>query len=198
MDIVLDQLLAVREELTPALEASRGVRLSLNDLLAKAVSAVLPEFRLLNAYVSDREVVLQPLVNLGVAVASDRGLVVPVIRDAASLALPDLVGELKRLTSAARQGTLAPDDLAGGTFTLSNLGMFGVRSFTAIVNPPQTAILAVGGAREEVKLSARGLFVQTVASFTLTCDHRAVDGALAAGFLKRLAELLEGPELRKL
>lgn len=198
MDLVLDQLLGLRQELTPALEASRGTRLSVTDLLAKAVAAVLPEFRLLNAHVTDREVALQPRVNLGVAVASERGLVVPVIPDAANRRLSDLAAELKRLTLAARQGTLALDDLSGGTFTLSNLGMFGVRSFTAIVNPPQAAILAVGGAREEVKLVPRGLVAQTVASFTLTCDHRAVDGALAAGFLKRLKELVEGSELRDL
>jgi pyruvate dehydrogenase E2 component (dihydrolipoamide acetyltransferase) len=196
-DVLMDQLVALREGLLPAFEAAYRVRLSHTDLLAKVVARALEEFRLLNSFVSEREIALQPQVNLGVAVGTDSGLVVPVIKNAAHRTLAEVSTDLKRLVASARSGSLSLDDLSGGTFTLSNLGMFGVASFSAILNPPQAGILAVGGFREELRPEGRGIAVRTVTSFTLTCDHRAVDGLLAAQFLARLKAILEGPELRE-
>lgn len=196
-DLVFDRLVALRERLQPQMEAAYRVRLSYTDLLVKAVARVLVEFPLLNAYVDDRQITVQPQVNLGVAVGSERGLVVPVLKDAARRPLAEVAAELKRLVAAVRGGTLGPDDLAGGTFTLSNLGMYGVTSFTALLNPPQTGILAVGALRDELRPAGRGIQVQNVATVTLTCDHRAVDGLLAARFLARLRASVEGPELEE-
>jgi pyruvate dehydrogenase E2 component (dihydrolipoamide acetyltransferase) len=196
-DILMYQLVVLRDELQPTFETVHRVKLSYTDLLVKAVARALMAFPVLNSFVNSEAIMVQPEVHLGVAVGAEQGLVVPVIRDAAGRSLAEVAADLKRLAASARRGRLSPDDLAGGTFTLSNLGMYGVTSFAAIVNPPQAGILAVGGVREELRPEGRGIAVRRVTSFTLTCDHRAVDGVMAAQFLGRLKEIVEGPELRE-
>jgi pyruvate dehydrogenase E2 component (dihydrolipoamide acetyltransferase) len=196
-DIMMDQLIALRDELLPVLERDFRIRLSYTDLMIKAVARALEAYPVLNSFVSSEAITVQPQVNLGVAVGAEQGMVVPVIQDAAARSLAEVAADLKRLAASARRGSLSLADLSGGTFTLSNLGMYGVSSFAAIVNPPQAGILAVGGTREELRPEGRGIAVRRVASFTITCDHRAVDGVMAAQFLGRLKEIIEGPELRE-
>jgi pyruvate dehydrogenase E2 component (dihydrolipoamide acetyltransferase) len=167
---------------------------SLNDFIVKAAALALGGFPRFNASWQDGRIELYSRVNVGIAVATDDALLVPVIADAPSRTLGEIAAETRRLAEAARQRTLRPEDLQGGTFTVSNLGMFGVRSFTAIVDPPQAAILAVGSSRREaVEEGSGGVAFRDVMTLTLSCDHRVVYGADGARFLSRLCELLEQP-----
>jgi pyruvate dehydrogenase E2 component (dihydrolipoamide acetyltransferase) len=154
---------------------------SINDFVVMAAARALREFPRFNASYVDGKVECYSRVNVGIAVATEDALLVPVVVDADRRGLGEIAAETRRLAEAARRRTLAPDDLRDATFTVSNLGMFGVRSFTAIIDPPQVAILAVGGLRGDL------------VTVTLSCDHRVVYGADGARFLARLRELLERP-----
>jgi pyruvate dehydrogenase E2 component (dihydrolipoyllysine-residue acetyltransferase) len=167
---------------------------SLNDFVVKAAALTLREFPRFNASYVDGKVESYGRVNVGVAVATDDALLVPVVFDADRKTLAQIAAETRRLADAARRRAVSPDDLHDGTFTVSNLGMFGVRAFTAIVDPPQVAILAVGGVRRAPVENGQGSFVfRGLMTVTLTCDHRVVYGADGARFLARLRELLERP-----
>jgi pyruvate dehydrogenase E2 component (dihydrolipoamide acetyltransferase) len=168
---------------------------SLNDFVVKAAALTLREFPRFNASYLDGRIECYSRVNVGVAVAAEEALLVPVIADADRRSLAEIAAEGRRLAEAARNRTLEPGELQGGTFTVSNLGMFGVRSFTAIVDLPQTAILAVGSVRREPVEDGSTIVFRDVLSVTLTCDHRVVYGADAARFLSRLCELLSRPLL---
>jgi pyruvate dehydrogenase E2 component (dihydrolipoamide acetyltransferase) len=154
---------------------------SVNDFIVKAAARALQEFPRFNASYADGKVECYSRVNVGIAVATDDALLVPVVHDADRKTLTEIAADTRRLADAARRRTLQPEHLHGGTFTVSNLGMFGVSSFTAIIDPPQVAILAVGGVRGDAM------------TVTLSCDHRVVYGADGARFLSRLRELLERP-----
>jgi pyruvate dehydrogenase E2 component (dihydrolipoamide acetyltransferase) len=154
---------------------------SLNDFVVKAAALTLREFPRFNASYVDGKVECYSRINVGIAVATDDALLVPVVFDADRKSLPEIGGDSRRLADAARRRALQPDDLRDATFTVSNLGMFGVTAFTAIIDPPQVAILAVGGVRNGAM------------TVTLSCDHRVVYGADGARFLSRLRELLERP-----
>ena len=154
---------------------------SLNDFVVKAAALTLLDFPRFNASYAEGAVECYSRVNVGIAVATDDALLVPVVRDADRRTLREIAAETRRLAHGARRRALQPDDLRDATFTVSNLGMFGVRSFTAIIDPPQVAILAVGGARDGA------------VTVTLSCDHRVVYGADAARFLSRLRELVARP-----
>jgi pyruvate dehydrogenase E2 component (dihydrolipoamide acetyltransferase) len=164
-----------------ALRRSAEARPSLNDFVVKAAALTLRDFPRFNASYADDALHVFSRVNVGIAVATDDALLVPVVFDADEKKLPEISLETRRLVAAARERSLRPEELRDGTFTVSNLGMFGVRSFTAIVDPPQVAILAVGSAIDDVM------------TLTLSCDHRVVYGADGARFLSRLRELLEQP-----
>jgi pyruvate dehydrogenase E2 component (dihydrolipoamide acetyltransferase) len=167
---------------------------SLNDFVVKAAALVLKEMPRFNASFVNDGIELFERVNVGIAVAVDEALLVPVVADADKKTLAEIAAETRRLAAGARERSLRPDDLRDGTFTVSNLGMFGVRSFTAIVDPPQTAILAVGAVRRAPTEGEAGEVVfRDVMTLTLSCDHRAVYGADGAKFLSRLCELLERP-----
>ena len=169
---------------------------SLNDFVVKAAARTLRELPRFNASYGDGVIQTYSRVNVGIAVATDDALLVPVVADADRKTLAEIAAETRRLAEAARRRTLAPDDLADGTFTVTNLGMFGVRSFTAIIDPPQAAILAVGGARRAPVEGPRGeVAFSDLMTVTLTCDHRVVYGADGARFLSRLRDLLERPLL---
>ncbi len=155
---------------------------SLNDFIVKAAASALREFPRFNASYADGSVECYSRINIGVAVATDDALLVPVVFDADQKTLSQIASDTRRLADAARRRALQPQELHDGTFTVSNLGMFGVRSFTAIIDPPQVAILAVGGVRKDGAMT-----------ITLSCDHRVVYGADGARFLSRLRELLERP-----
>jgi pyruvate dehydrogenase E2 component (dihydrolipoamide acetyltransferase) len=132
-------------------------------------------------------------VNIGVAVASNNGLVVPVIVDADAKSVSEIGVEAKRLVTLASTKGLSIDQMSGGTFTISNLGMFEVEEFTAIINPPEGAILAVGGTKKEAVVVGDEILAQHVMRYTLSADHRIIDGALAAQFLQTLTQLIEHP-----
>ena len=173
-----------------------GKKISFNDLIVKATARTLSEFPRVNSLAEGGHFRYAAQINIGVAVAAEQGLVVPVIRDAAEKTVEEIALEGTRLIDAARRGELGPDDMLGGTFTISNLGMFGVSRFTAIINPPQVAILAVGAIENRVVASGADAFaVRPQLTLTLAADHRVVDGALAARFLARLKEVLETPGL---
>ena len=184
-------------ELRAGARAQRDDVPSLNDFVVKAAAATLRELPRFNASYVDGRVEQYSRVNVGIAVALDDALLVPVVFDADAKTMSEIAAETRRLADAARRRALRPEELRDGTFTVSNLGMFGVRSFTAIVDVPQTAILAVGGVRRApVEDAAGGVSFRDVMTATLSCDHRVVYGADGARFLSRLRELLERPLLR--
>jgi pyruvate dehydrogenase E2 component (dihydrolipoamide acetyltransferase) len=167
---------------------------SLNDFVVKAAAGALREFPRFNAAYVDGKVECYSRINVGVAVALEDALLVPVVFDADQKSLTEIAVDTRRLADAARRRALGPDDMHHGTFTVSNLGMIGVRSFTAIIDPPQVAILAVGSARRApVEDDAERLAFRDLMTVTLSCDHRVVYGADGARFLSRLGELLERP-----
>ena len=179
-------------------ELRRGARRegapSLNDFVVKAAAGALQAFPKLNASFVDGTVECYARVNIGVAVATDDALLVPVVRDADRKSLAEIAVETRRLAEGARNRSLSPEDLSDGTFTVSNLGMFGVSAFTAIIDPPQAAILAVGGVRRApVEEADGGVVFRDLMTVTLTCDHRVAYGADGAQFLSRLRDLLERP-----
>jgi len=167
---------------------------SLNDFVVKAAAESLREFPRFNASYVDGKVECYSRINVGFAVATDDALLVPVVFDADQKTLSQIAAETRRLADAARHRALQPGDLHDGTFTVSNLGMLGVRSFTAIIDPPQVAILAVGGVRRSAtEDEIGGVAFRDLMTVTLTCDHRVVYGAEGARLLARLRELLERP-----
>jgi pyruvate dehydrogenase E2 component (dihydrolipoamide acetyltransferase) len=166
---------------------------SVNDFVVKAAALTLRELPRFNASFVDGTIEEYARVNVGVAVATDDALLVPVVADADHRTLSEIAAETRRLADGARRRALGPHDLQGGTFTVSNLGMLGVRSFTAIVDPPQTAILAVGAVHREPVEAAAGVVFRDVLTLTLSCDHRVVYGADGARFLSRVCELLARP-----
>jgi pyruvate dehydrogenase E2 component (dihydrolipoamide acetyltransferase) len=170
-----------------------GEAVNITDLLVKVVAESLRRHPRVNSSWRDGELVPAPSVNVALAVATDEALVVPVIHGADRLALPELAARRKALVAAARAGELRPADVSDGTFTISNLGMFGVDSFDAIVNAPQAGILAVGRIADRIVAVAGTAAVRPMLQLTLTFDHRVVDGARGAAFLDTLATLLEEP-----
>ncbi|HNS47904.1 MAG TPA: dihydrolipoamide acetyltransferase family protein [bacterium] len=161
------------------------------DLLVRAVAAALGEFPDLNATFENDSVTVYETVNLGLAVSVAEGLVVPVIKSAGKLSLAELVAERKRLVALARANRLQRGDLEGGTFTISNLGMYGVDSFYPIIYPPQVAILGVGAIREGLLVRDGSIMIRPLLELTLAADHRVVDGACGGRFLQRIQELID-------
>jgi len=192
-DIRLDPLLALRTELNRQLEG-RGVKLSVNDFVIKASALALQEVPDCNAvWAGDRILRLKPS-DVAVAVAIEGGLFTPVVRDADRKSLSTLSSEMKDLATRARERKLAPHEYQGGSFAISNLGMMGVESFDAVINPPQASILAVGaGVRRPVVDADGGITAATMMSLTLSVDHRVIDGALGATFLDAIRRNLENP-----
>jgi pyruvate dehydrogenase E2 component (dihydrolipoamide acetyltransferase) len=187
-----EALLAFRAELNHQLGGDRKV--SLNDLVVKACATLLRANPELNVSFAGDRLLRHRRVHVGIAVAVDGGLVVPVVRDADRKTLTQLAREARGLIGRAREAKLTPEDLGGGTFTVSNLGMFGVEQFTAVINPPEAAILAVGAALPEpVATQDGGVQVHRRLRVTLSIDHRALDGATGAGFLQQLKAALEHP-----
>jgi pyruvate dehydrogenase E2 component (dihydrolipoamide acetyltransferase) len=193
VDVRVDEVVAVRERLNRQLAAEK-VKLSLGDFVTKAVALALRKHPGVNATFEPDAMVLHGAVNVGIAVAlPNSGLIVPVLKNADTLGLREIRVQSEQLAAAARENKLNGDQLADGTFTISNLGMYGVRQFDAIINLPQVAILAVGAAEKRPVVVNDGLAVGTVMTLTITADHRAVDGALAAEFLRTVKGLLEEP-----
>jgi len=186
-------LVARRATLAAGFEAATGIRLSYTDLLVEAVARLLGDHPLLNATLTEQGIVCPPAVHMGVAVALDDGLIVPVIRDAGSRPLAEIARDRVDLAAKAQAGTLTLDELEGGTFTISNLGSFGADAFTPIVNPPQCAILGVGRILDKPVAVAGQVEIRPMLWLSLTFDHRIVDGAPAARFLQQLGDRLGAP-----
>ena len=175
--------------------AENGLKVSYTDLLVKFVAKALTEHPLLNCSIDGEELVLKKYVNMGVAVALEGGLVVPNIPNADKKGLAQISAELKELSEAARNGALTADKLTGGTFTITNLGMYGIESFSPIINQPEVAILGVNAMEEKLVIRKGEQVIRLMMTLSLTADHRAVDGAVAAQFLHRVKQLLENPAL---
>ncbi|MFB3903682.1 MAG: dihydrolipoamide acetyltransferase family protein [Acidobacteriota bacterium] len=185
MDVDVTDSLAWREDVN----ATQGSRITITDLVVHAVAQALQAFPRLNAHVEKGRLLVRRRINVGVAVSLEDGLLVPVIADANRLNLREIAELSRRNAEAARRGSVDPRQ--AGTFTVSSLGMYGVNRFLPIINPPECAILGVGCAQARVMPISGGIGVRQVMTLDLACDHRAVDGAYAAGFLKRIKALLE-------
>ena len=189
-----EALLEFRAELNRQLAGrGEGVKVSVNDLIVKACAVLLRANPELNVSFGGDKLLVHKRVHVGIAVAVDGGLVVPVVRDADEKSLTQVAREAGELIGRARDGKLAGDDMGGGTFTVSNLGMFGIEQFTAVINPPEAAILAVGAALPEPVATDDGVEVRRRMRLTLSIDHRALDGATGASFLAQLKDVLEQP-----
>jgi pyruvate dehydrogenase E2 component (dihydrolipoamide acetyltransferase) len=194
MSADMRRAIALRETLVERVQEGEA-RPTFSDVLTKLCALALLRHPALNAHYEGNEVRLFHTVNIGIAVAIPNGLVVPVIRNAEALTIPELAAARADLVERTRASKLRPDDLEGGTFTISNLGMFGVERFFAVLNPPQVAILAVGAIEERAVVADSEIVARPRMDLTLSCDHRGVDGATASEFLRTLKELLEEPGL---
>lgn len=192
VDLALDRLLALRKEINAAVPS---VKLSVTDMLIKACGLALVKVPGVNAlFDQDRQEIQQYRdADISIAVALPAGLITPIVRAANRKTLAEIAGEMLTLVTKARAGTLKPEEFQGGTFSISNLGMHGVRQFDAIINPPQVAILAIGAGERRVVVEQDQMVVRTLMSVTLSCDHRVVDGASGAEFLNQLKHLVENP-----
>ena len=188
----LDALLTLRKDLNTRAEAS-GIKLSVNDLVIKAAAAALRKVPGANASWAEDAILLYDRVDISVAVATDGGLITPIIKDADRKGLAAISAEMKDLAARARDNKLKPEEFQGGTFSLSNLGMFGIKEFSAIINPPQGCILAIGAGAQRPVVKDGALAIATVMSATLSVDHRVVDGALGAQYLQAFKALIEDP-----
>ncbi|HZP83655.1 MAG TPA: dihydrolipoamide acetyltransferase family protein [Chthonomonadaceae bacterium] len=195
LEVDMTEAAEFRARLIPEIEKAYGTRLSFTDILVKAVARALGEHPRLNAALVGEELRLYSQKNIGVAVALDDGLIVPVIKEADKKSLGAVSGELKALVERARAGKFTPDDLAGGTFSLTNLGAFSIDVFDPIIVPPQAAILGVGRIAEKPVVLNKEIVIRSMMHLCLSFDHRILDGAPAARFLQRVKELLENPLL---
>ena len=174
---------------------AKEIKVSYTDLLVKFVAKALTEFPLLNCSIEDNKIIYKHYVNMGVAVALPDGLLVPNIPDADKKSLTEISAEVKEMAKQAREGKLPPDRLKGGTFTITNLGMYGIESFSPIINQPEVAILGVNTMEDKVVVRNGEICIRPIMNLSLTADHRVVDGSVAAEFLQRVKSLMENPAL---
>jgi pyruvate dehydrogenase E2 component (dihydrolipoamide acetyltransferase) len=192
VEVEMDDLLALRKQLNEQLE-EQGVKLSINDFVMKAVALALKDFPNLNALWTSEGIELHQQVDLAMAVALEEGLITPVIRDAANKTLSAISAASKDLAKRAREGALKPEEYQGGTVTISNMGMFGVESFAAIINPPQAAIVAVSSIMQRAMFKDDEVVPVSIMKLTLSADHRISNGAEGARYLAEVKRLLERP-----
>ncbi|MBU6166063.1 MAG: 2-oxo acid dehydrogenase subunit E2 [Alphaproteobacteria bacterium] len=192
VDVVLDPLLALRARLNESL-AARGIRISVNDMLLKAQACALLQVPEANVSFTDDGIRRFARADISVAVAIPGGLVTPVIRDASGKSVSAIATEMQALGAKARDGRLQPSEYSGGTASLTNLGMFGITQFDAVINPPEAMILAVGAAQPRAHVADGSLGIATMLTATGSFDHRAIDGAVAAGFMAAFRALVENP-----
>ena len=193
VEIDATEAIALRDGARAKYDHDESVRISLNDIISLAVCRALRDHPVMNSWLVDDNIVVHDHVNLGLAVALPDGLIVPNVKDAHRKGLLELSTEIRSLAARARSGGLTMDDIQGGTFTISNVGMLGVDGFTPILNPPETAILGVGRAVEKPAVHRGEICIRNSMTLSLTFDHRVVDGAPAMAFLRSLADLLENP-----
>jgi len=193
ISVDVSQLYKLREQIRKLIET----KVSLNDMIIGGTARALVKNPMLNSSLENDKIVLYKSVNIGVAVALENGLVVPVVRNAHEKKLSEIASTTRELIAKARANKLIPYEYNGGTFTISNLGMYGIENFTAIINPPETAILAVSSVKKTPVIVSRGgedtIEIRPIMKMTLSVDHRIIDGAVAAKFLNDLKDLLENP-----
>jgi pyruvate dehydrogenase E2 component (dihydrolipoamide acetyltransferase) len=193
VDLNIDRLLASRSAINVA--AEKGVKISVNDMLIKAAALALMDEPDCNASFTDKGIAYHKHANVSVAVAVDGGLITPVIFEAEEKGLSEISKEMKDLAERARDRKLKPQEYTGGTFSISNLGMFGIKSFASIINPPEGMILSVGAGEKRAVVNAKGnVEAATIMSVTLTCDHRVIGGAEGAKWLQAFKRYVETPE----
>ncbi len=192
VDIEIDALLATRTSIN-ALLASEGAKVSVNDMVIKAAAIALRRVPEANASFTPEGIAYHHHADIAMAVAIDGGLITPIIRAAETKGVAQIAAEMKDLAERARNRKLKPEEYLGGTFSISNLGMFGIRSFSSIINPPQGAILSVGVGERRPVVKGEAVAIATIMSVTLTCDHRVVDGAIGARWLAAFKALIENP-----
>jgi pyruvate dehydrogenase E2 component (dihydrolipoamide acetyltransferase) len=193
-EVDMGRMLAVREQINRRLEA-QGMKVSINDLLIKAVAAALVRHPEVNASWGETVIRRYGRVHIGVAVAIEDGLITPIVRDADRKGVAQIAHEVREMAGRARERKLAPEEYTGATFSISNLGMFGIQEFTAIINPPESAILAVGTVEEKPVVEDGQVVVRSRMRLTMSCDHRVIDGAMGARFLQTLKDNLEEPTM---
>jgi pyruvate dehydrogenase E2 component (dihydrolipoamide acetyltransferase) len=195
--------LTVEIEMDNALELRKAVntgvsdeeKISVNDIIVKAAAMALIKHRFVNASYQDRNIRFYGQADIGVAVAVDEGLITPVVRGANLKGFREIAAEVKDLAAKARAKKLQPEQYTGATFSISNLGMFGIKEFTAIINPPESGILAIGGANPTPVVRNAEVVIRNIMNVTMSCDHRVVDGATGAKFLQTFKSMLEQPAM---
>jgi len=192
IDLEIDGLLAARTKINAMLEKD-GVKVSVNDLVIKAVAVALKRVPEANASYTPDGIALHHHADIAMAVAIDGGLITPIIRAAETKGLAQIATEAKDLAARARDKKLKPEEFQGGTFSVSNMGMMGIKTFASIINEPQGCIMSVGAGEQRPVVRNGALAIATVMSVTLTCDHRVVDGAIGARFLSAFKALIEDP-----
>ena len=201
IDLELDALLEVRKQLNGEAERLAGkegkpaYKLSVNDMVIKATALAMKQVPDSNAMWTDEAILRFNNVDISVAVAIDGGLITPIVRNADQKSLIEISGEMKELAKKAKEGKLKPEEFQGGGLSISNLGMFGIKNFSAIVNPPQGCILAVGAGEERVVVRGGAQVIRNMMDVTLSVDHRVVDGAVGATFLQAFKRYIEAPAL---
>lgn len=195
VDIELDALMTLRSQLnaTSPEEGPEAFKLSVNDMLVKAAAVALKRIPTVNASFTEETMILHDDVDISIAVSIPDGLITPIVRQADKKSLRQISQETKDLVKRARAGKLKPEEFQGGTFSISNMGMYGVKDFSAIINPPQAAILAIAAGRKQPVVKGNELAVATVMTVTLSVDHRVVDGSVAAEWLSAFRSVVESP-----
>ncbi len=193
IDLEIDHLLSARARINEA-AAATGVKVSVNDMLIKACAMALMAHPDANASYTDKGIAQHKSAHVSVAVAIPGGLITPVVRDAQTKGLAQIAAEMKDLAARAREKKLKPQEYMGGTFSISNLGMFGIKAFSSIINPPEGMILSVGAGEKRPVVKNNKVEIATMMTVTLTCDHRVVDGATGARWLQSFKQFVETPE----
>jgi pyruvate dehydrogenase E2 component (dihydrolipoamide acetyltransferase) len=192
IDVDIAPLADAREAMNAEL-AQDGRKVSLNDLIIKSAAVALRRVPEVNASWMGKEIHYHQVVDISIAVSVEDGLMTPVIRDADQKGIAEISDEVRELAARARDKKLQPEEMSNGTFSISNLGMFGIEEFTAVINPPEAAILAVGTIRHEPVVTEQGIVPGRRMRFTMSCDHRIIDGATGAKYMAALKRILEAP-----
>jgi len=190
VDLEVDTLMDKRA----SLNTDNSEKISVNDLIIKCVATALKKHPEININWTDNAILQFENADISVAVATEAGLITPIIKNAGNISVKEISSEMKRLSDLAHNNKLMPSDYQGGTFSISNLGMLGIKDFTAVINPPQCAILAVGGLQTKVSENEGNAVFSKIISVTMSCDHRAIDGAVGARFLQTLSEVAKTAE----
>jgi len=193
LEVDMSNVIDIKERLIPLVQDKHDVKLSYNHIIIKAAATALRLNPLINSSFTEEKIILKQQINIGLAVALEDGLIVPVIKDADMKGLAIIAQETAELIQKAKNKKLLPDEYQGGTFTITNLGMFDIENFCAIINQPETAILAVGKIIKKPVVIDDEITIRPMMSLTLSCDHRAIDGAVGAKFLQNLKQVLEEP-----